>query len=106
MWRRVKVSLSELEHWPAGQRFTRLYEKHQQERSRAKALLYPLAALASFVIGVVLAFIPGPAVVFFALSIALIATQSRWVAARADEVELALRKLWRRLRRKRKSAHP
>jgi hypothetical protein len=106
MWRRMKASWTELKHWPAGQRFTKFYEKQHQQRSAASRLLFPLAAIASLAIGVVLVFIPGPAIVFFALAVALIATQSRWVAKRADAAELALRKLWKRLRHKHTRAHP
>ena len=59
-------------------------------------MLTMLAAASCFAVGVVLAFIPGPAVVFFGLTAALSATQSRWVAERLDHAELYLRALWKR----------
>jgi hypothetical protein len=45
----------------------------------------------AFALGVVLAFIPGPAVLFFALAAVLVATQSRWLAERLDRAEVKLR---------------
>ena len=61
-----------------------------------------LAALLSFAIGVVLAFIPGPAVVFFALTAALLSTQSHWLARKLDRGELVVHALWRKQRRRRR----
>jgi hypothetical protein len=50
---------------------------------------------------VVLVFIPGPAVVFFALTAALLGAQSRWVARQLDAAETGGRKWLRKLRAKR-----
>jgi len=52
-----------------------------------------IAAVASLAIGIVLAFIPGPAILFFALCAALLGAQSRWVARRLDRAEVSTRKL-------------
>ena len=63
-----------------------------------------LAAIVSFACGLVLAFIPGPAVVFFAITCALLAVLSPWVARRFDVIELKLRysiHSWKRRRRAR-----
>jgi hypothetical protein len=95
------------ERWKAlkaaepGTRFEAAYERqHQKDKERSKLVrwLRPFFAVISFAIGVVLAFIPGPAVVFFALSAALIATQSRPVARFLDRAELWSRHHWTKLR--------
>jgi hypothetical protein len=58
----------------------------------------------SFAIGVVLAVIPGPAIVFFALAGALAAAVSAWVARVLDRAEVLGRRLisrfqhWRRVK--------
>ncbi len=54
-------------------------------------------AIVAFAIGVVLTIFPGPAVVFFALAGALMATESRWVAQLLDWTELKLRAIGRAL---------
>lgn len=48
------------------------------------------------VIGVVLIFFPGPAVLFFFLAAALLAEESRTIAGGLDWLELRIRTLWRR----------
>jgi hypothetical protein len=60
--------------------------------------LRPIFALLAFAVGVVLAFIPGPAVVFFGIAAALLASESMTVARALDRVEVWLRGAWRRLR--------
>lgn len=52
-------------------------------------------AVALFAIGVVLVVIPGPAVLFFALAGALMATESLWVARALDWTELKVRAMLR-----------
>jgi hypothetical protein len=97
---RLRAHWSEFRHWPAGQRFTRFYERQRSVSSRWAAPLIWLAALLAVGIGVVLVFIPGPAVVFFAVAVALLASQSRWLAQHLDVAEVRLRRLWETLRRK------
>jgi hypothetical protein len=98
--RRIQSHWFEFKHWPAGQRFTRFYETQRGARSRWTAPLIWLLALLALGVGVVLAFIPGPAVLFFAIAAALLASQSRWLAVHLDSAEVALRRLWDALRRK------
>lgn len=52
-----------------------------------------LAAVA-FVLGLIFAVLPGPAVIFFIAAGALLATESRAVAVLLDWAELRLRALW------------
>ena len=63
-------------------------------------------AIVAIVIGVVLVFIPGPAVVFFVIAAALLAMESRTMAGMLDVAELKARAVgrwsqehWRRLPR-------
>jgi hypothetical protein len=101
MFHRLQAQWNELKHWPPGERFAKFHRKHRDSGSRWTKALLLLAALASFAIGVVLVFIPGPAIVFFGLTAGLMATQSSWVAARLDRVELLIRRGLRWLKTKR-----
>ena len=93
MFAKIKEKWNELKQLPPGTRFEAFHEE-QKHKSRWVKAAYLGGALVSFAIGVLLAFIPGPAVVFFALTGALLATQSRWVAKLLDRSELKARKLW------------
>jgi len=93
MFSHLKARWSELKQFAPGERFEGFYEA-QQHRSRWVHIAYVAAAVVLIPIGVVFAFIPGPAVLFFALSAALFATQSLWLARQLDRAELALRKAW------------
>jgi Flp pilus assembly protein TadB len=94
-WRELKASAP-------GKRFE---EHHHRAQARGKGhsvtsrvLLFG-GALVSFVVGVVLVFIPGPAIVFFAITGALLATQSLSVAHALDDAELKVRALLQPVRR-------
>jgi hypothetical protein len=100
MWNRLKWGWTQFTHWPPGQRFVRFYERHQRRRSNAHALLYPIATMIAFAIGILLLFLPGPAIVFFVLAACLAAMHSRWFALRMDQAELKLRALARSRRHK------
>jgi hypothetical protein len=104
-WKRAWSSFKKL---PPGKRFQARYRQEREKpegRSPWRRALWLGGALLAFAVGVVLMFIPGPAVVFFGLSGALLATQSRSVARGLDWLELRLRALyddarstWHRLR--------
>lgn len=93
----MKARWSELKHFAPGERFEKFHEA-QQDRPRWVHIAYMAAAIALLPIGVLFAFIPGPAVLFFALSAALFATQSLWLARRFDRAELSLRHAWASLK--------
>lgn len=95
MFGQIKQKWNELKSLPPGTRFEAFHEQ-QRQRSRWVKAAYIVGALVAFAVGVLLAFIPGPAVVFFALSAALVGTQSRWVAKKLDRSELKGRELWER----------
>ncbi len=96
---RVKTVLRQLMAWPPGRRFRNFHHAHAERCSGWTRCWFVAAAVISFAIGVVLAFIPGPAVVFFALTCALLAVLSPWAARRFDVLELYLHRYYRRFRR-------
>ena len=78
---------------------TRFQRFHDEQRGRQRPWIraaYIGAAVASLAIGIVLVFIPGPAVVFFALTAALLAAQSASLARRLDSAEVWLRHVFQR----------
>jgi hypothetical protein len=86
----------------AGKRFQHFHAAHASKRTGWARALTISAAVICVAIGVVLAFIPGPAVVFFALAVALLSTQSHWLARKSDRAELYLHALWRKHQRRRR----
>ena len=89
----MKARWGELKQFEPGERFAKFHAA-EQHRSRWVKVAYLGTAIALLPIGVLFAFIPGPAVLFFALSAALFATQSLWIAQRLDRGELGLRSAW------------
>ncbi len=105
---RAKAHWRWFESLPPGQRFQKEHDRHEratQGRSPLIKAIYPLLAILALAIGVVLAFIPGPAFVFFGLAGALMAMQSRTVAGWLDRGEVWARarvarfKAWRARKR-------
>lgn len=76
---------------PPGQRFRRHYERRQQEADRSGNSRRYLVASGLILVGVVLVFIPGPAVLFFALAGALLAEVSLPAARTLDWAEARVR---------------
>lgn len=103
----TKAAFKRLEKHEPGERFGAFHREQKDKPLWVKVLFFGLAFV-SFAIGVVLAFIPGPAVVFFALTGALLSTQSRFIATTLDKAEVwgrkafaSLRAWWRRKKRAR-----
>ncbi|HET9929606.1 MAG TPA: hypothetical protein VFQ35_02915 [Polyangiaceae bacterium] len=105
MLERLRHKWQRLKQAPPGERFERF---HDEERNRPAwvRVIYLVLAIALIPVGVLFAFIPGPAVLFFALSAGLFAVQSAWVAARLDRLEVAIRSQIRRLRAAYRRRHP
>jgi hypothetical protein len=90
-----------------GQRFRDRYRANKNRRGRFRLvgrLVRLLLALAATAVGVVLMFIPGPAVVFFFIAGTLLASDSLAIAKLLDRVEVRVRKIctwamrhWRKL---------
>ena len=110
-WENVKKTFERLKRHEPGERFGAFYREQQDRPIWMKVLFFALAFVA-FAVGVVLVFIPGPAVVFFAISLALVSTQSRFVARAMDKGEVrgrkhlaSLKAWWRRKRERPTSEH-
>jgi len=104
MLNHMKERWNELKHFPPGERFEKFHVA-QQHHAPAVHIAYTALAIALLPVGVLFAFIPGPAVLFFALSAALFATQSLWLARRLDRAELALRHAWASLKARWRAHH-
>ena len=77
-----------------GHRFRERYEtaRRSQDRMTVMSRLVRVGlAVASFGVGVVLVFIPGPAVLFFLIAGALLAAESRALALALDRLEVGVR---------------
>jgi hypothetical protein len=95
---RLKTTWKKLREFAPGERFEKLHREHRNRSPAVKAVLFGIAFV-SFAAGLVLALIPGPAFLFFALSGALLATQSLWIARRLDELEVLGRNVVASVRR-------
>ena len=81
-----------------GHRFREYYERSKRDRKSGAAkdrIFRIVAAVVMFAIGLVLVFIPGPAVLFFFLGGALLASESLFVARAMDWLEVRVRAVWR-----------
>lgn len=104
---RLKRQWEILKRGKPGRRFEDRYEAAQRKENRATVLARVVrftAAVIAIALGVVFAVIPGPAVVFFAVAGALLASESRVVAKFLDWCEVKIRaivrwaqRIWRRL---------
>lgn len=102
MFPRLKRSLEQLKHDKPGRRFRNRCERMRREGGPGfwgRIGLY-VAALLCIAIGIVLVFIPGPAVLFFFLAGGLLATESPVMARWMDTLELLARKIWGAIRRR------
>ena len=106
MWKRIKKTFERFKKHEPGERFGAFYREQRRRPGWVKVAFFALAFVA-FAVGIVLAFIPGPAVLFFALALALLSVQSRFVARTLDRGEVQGRKIvallraWWRNRRQR-----
>ena len=86
----------ELRQGRPGRRFQDGYEASHRTKNRVTLLgrIVRLAlALVALVVGVILMFIPGPAILFFAIAGGLLAAESRQVARLLDWTEIQIRKV-------------
>ena len=84
-----------------GQRFQDRYDRQRRARktqSWALRLIQPILAIILLAIGIVLTFIPGPAIVFYFAGAGLLAGESRPLARALDWSEVKLRKICRWLK--------
>ncbi|HEX6275604.1 MAG TPA: hypothetical protein VFZ53_21330 [Polyangiaceae bacterium] len=97
MFTTLKKELHRLKNHEPGERFGAFHREQKHKPLGVKIAFFALAFV-SFAVGVVLAFIPGPAVLFFALTGALLSTQSRFVAETLDKGEVWARKVFASIR--------
>jgi hypothetical protein len=96
MFETLKVQWGGLRRGKPGRRFQDSYAAARKKPSSIWLRIFSLCvALVAFVLGLIFAVLPGPAVVFFAVSGGLLATESRTVAKLLDWGEV---RLWMILR--------
>ena len=84
-----------------GRRFQDRYRAHRGKRTDlVRRLLHMLFALIAAAIGVVLVFVPGPAIVFFFIAGAFLASDWLWMARTLDWLEVHCRSWGKRLAKK------
>ena len=90
MLQHIKALWTRLARLEPGRRFE-TFHREQRSKPAAVKVAFFVAAFACLAAGVVFALIPGPAILFFALGGALLATQSLWVARWLDRGEARVR---------------
>jgi Flp pilus assembly protein TadB len=112
MLARLKEHWSQFQRLEPGKRFQTHYRQHRQSeagKSPIRRVLYAVAGVVALVVGVILMFIPGPAILFFLIAGGLFATQSLWVARALDWSELrtraAVKAIRKRVSRQRAALH-
>jgi hypothetical protein len=99
----LKAHWRQFKRLEPGRRFETHYRQHRQSeagKSPVRRVLYAVAGVVAFALGIVFAFIPGPAILFFLMAGALFAVQSLWVARALDWSELWLRAAAKAVRRR------
>jgi hypothetical protein len=93
MWSDLKQSWRTLERGAPGRRFRQRYAEAQRRLGVPlwHRVLRMVVAGLLVVVGVVFVFMPGPAIIFFALAGALVATESHAVARALDGGEVRVR---------------
>ena len=84
----------ELQRGRPGHRFRERYEMARRSHNRVTVMNRVMRiglAVSAFAVGVVLVFIPGPAVLFFLIAGTLLAAESRALALTLDRLEVGVR---------------
>jgi hypothetical protein len=107
MFDRFKTQWEQLKASRPGHRFRDRYERNQKSHNGPKVfwrVVRVAAATGLIALGVVFVFIPGPAILFFALAGALLSTDSLpvaklldWIEVHARRIGAKVRRVWRRL---------
>jgi putative transmembrane protein PGPGW len=92
----LKSSWNDLASSPPGKRFQNRYEKKQQDGQSRGRVVKLVAAGLLLAIGIVLLVVPGPGSLVIVLGAALLAEESKRVARGLDEMEVKVRRLFRR----------
>lgn len=94
---RLKEKWRKFRQGQPGRRFQERYERKRhanEKRSLYWKVLQVALALGLLLIGVVFVFIPGPAILFFAIGASMLATHSRRLARLLDWTEVKIREVW------------
>ena len=83
----------------SGTRFQTRFRNRSPERKRWHVIFTVALAFALIPIGILLLFLPGPGIAFLIVAALLIAGESLLAARALDRADLALTRLWSRLRR-------
>jgi len=103
MLARLKTHWNAFKRLEPGQRFQTHYRQHRQSKagkSPVRRVLYAVAGVVAFAVGIILMFIPGPAILFFLIAGGLFATQSLIVARALDWSELRIRAAAKAIRKR------
>jgi hypothetical protein len=95
---KLKQHWREFKRGKPGQRFQDRYEKQRRSRhakSGWRPFLHIALAIALFLVGVILLFIPGPAFLFLGISAGMMADHSRGMARALDWLEVKSRSVIR-----------
>lgn len=102
MFPKLKHEWQQLRRAPPGQRFQRRFDARANGSAGPNSLLRRVVVIGTAIvlgaIGLVLVFIPGPAILFFFIAGALLAEESRLIARLLDWIELRARAVWRPLK--------
>jgi hypothetical protein len=98
MKEKARATWEEMKHDPPGKRFQKHYHRRHEEGEKKGRGRHYLLVIGLVLVGVVLVFIPGPAVVLFALAAALLAEDSLRIAKALDWLEVRIRRLIARAR--------
>lgn len=93
----MKQQLREVARGRPGERFRRYYEHAKRDRNSGAAkerIVRIVLATVCFAIGLVLVFIPGPAILFFFIGGVLLASESLFAARALDWAEVKARAAW------------
>lgn len=99
MFDNLKRHVREFVQKRSGTRFQARFRNRSPERNRWHVIFTVALAVALIPIGIVLLFLPGPGMALLILAALLIAGESLLAARALDRADLALTRLWSRLRR-------
>lgn len=101
-WQRLRAQSKKFREATAGRRFEERYERRREKMGKVPLwlrIIYVCVGILLLLVGVVFAFLPGPAVLFYAVGLGLLANESRWLARRLDAGERWGRRIWARWRK-------
>lgn len=99
MFETLKRNARDFAQTRSGTRFQTRFRNRSPKRNRWHVMFTVAVAIVLIPIGILLLFLPGPGMVFLLFAALLIAGESLLAARALDRADLALTRLWSRLRR-------